>query len=190
MNDSIWVVVNAGGNSRKKEIADEFNAIACLKLTEQRVDDQADILAEGPYRQAKTERPKNGDRMAMLQGGGSRWRNKHGSGEFMACGRISEQARDISSQELGQYHAQRTLVQKYYPPQKPGNKLVGMIFYSIKRARQRLPGEQILVIKKLGDDSVEVAPLRPMPGDKFIETTPTDPGYPILDKWWNDNWRD
>lgn len=78
MSNSIWVVENAGGNSREKEIADEFNAKACRELTERRVDDQADILAVGPYKQAK--RLKKGDRIAMLQGGGVPWRPLYSSG--------------------------------------------------------------------------------------------------------------
>ncbi len=48
MEDFIWIVVNAGGNSREKEAADAFNASACRELTERRLIDQADILAEGP----------------------------------------------------------------------------------------------------------------------------------------------
>ena len=45
--DFIWIVVNAGGNSREKEAANTFNASACRELTERRLIDQADILAEG-----------------------------------------------------------------------------------------------------------------------------------------------
>lgn len=101
MRDSIWIVVNAGGNSREKEIADEFNARACLELTEQHFKDQADILAEGgipskgPYSQARKLRV--GDRIAMHQGGGKAWRQKYGSGELMACGRVREAARPLTA---------------------------------------------------------------------------------------------
>ena len=45
MLDSVWIVVNAGGNSGIKEVADDFNAKDCLELTEQRIKDEVDILA-------------------------------------------------------------------------------------------------------------------------------------------------
>ncbi len=183
MSDSIGAVVNAGGNSRKEEIPDKFNAIACLELTEERVNDQSDILAAGPYGQAKNL--AKGSRIAMLQGGGKSWRNKYGSGEFMACGRIREVARYLKKQDIDNHRCLYSLTEKYFPPGK--GSLVGIIFYSLQRSKQRLAREQILVGKKLSDGSVKIQLLRPMPGEKFIEIKPSDPGYPILNEWWNDH---
>ncbi len=177
MNDPIWVVVNAGGNRRKKEVADCFNAQACLKLTEQRFKDQADILAEGgipargPYAQARKR--SVGDRIVMLQGGGKIWRAKYGSGELMACGRIRETARPLTAQDIIDFPDQYKLVQYYYPPNKPGNSLVGIVFYSLHRAKQRLPKEDVHV--------------QPRPGNKFIKVGLGHSGYHRLNEWWNEN---
>jgi len=172
MSNSIWVVVNAGGNSRAREVADEFNARACLELTEQRFKDQADILAEGPYCQAV--RLQSGDRIAMLQGGGKQWRGKYGSGEFMACGVVKEVARPSTQGDQKRYSVQYALVRIYYPAHKPGNDLVGLIFYSLHRAK-RLPKEAVSV--------------RPILGDKFIEVRPEHRGYQRLNEWWIENCR-
>jgi len=182
MTDSIWVVVNAGGNSRgKNEQADAFNAAACFRLTQQRVHDQADILAIGPYKRAKQLR--NGDRLAILQGGGvKQWRNRYGAGEFVACGRVSEEARDFQAGDGNCYSVLHNLTLKYYPPKNPKNKLAGIIFYSVKRAKDKLLKEKIILRSGL--------PLRPMPSQKYIEITPEDPGYRILDEWWKTNYKD
>jgi hypothetical protein len=63
----IWVIVNAGGRFREKNLPDRIDAKVSKDLTEQRLDDQADILAPGPYKQAR--KLKCGDRLAHLQGG-------------------------------------------------------------------------------------------------------------------------
>lgn len=105
----------------------------------------------------------------------------------MACGRIDEEARDFRSEDEARYNVQYLLVRNYYPPQKHWNKLVGIIFYSLKRAKRRLPREQILVRRKQRNGSVKIVPLRPMRGDKFIEISPDDPGYPVLHQWWREN---
>ena len=74
MEDCIWIVVNAGGNRREKAVADKCDARACQELTERRIRDEADILAEGPYRQALSRKngnakilPAVGSRCTLLQ---------------------------------------------------------------------------------------------------------------------------
>ena len=177
MSDSIWVVVNAGGNSRENEIADEFNAIACLILTLQRCFDRADILAEGrkpaigPYSQSR--KLGVGDRIAMLQGGGKLWRPQYGSGELIACGHIREGARPLMQKDKVDYNVLYEVTRKYFPPAKQGNKLVGILCYSVHRAKRRLP--------------IGAVQVRPRQGQKFINVSPSDPGYDRLNKWWNDN---
>ena len=179
MSSSIWAVVNAGGNSREKEEPDDFNAEACFKLTEQRFRDQADILAQGfiPSKGPRSQALKlrKGGRIAMLQGGGKQWRARYGSGEFMACGRIRGEVRPFREQDEIDFSAQCCLVRKYYPPHKPENELAGIILYYLHRAKRRLPKEDVHV--------------RPMRGQKFIEVSPTHPGYYHLNKWWNENCR-
>jgi len=172
----IWVVVNAGGNSReeeKGEKADKDNAIACRELTERRIMDQADILAKGLYRQV--EKLRKGDRIAILQCGYKGYRTKYGSGELVACGRVFEEVRSLTPQDKSKFKVQYELVQKYFPPCKQKNELKWIICYSLRRARQRLPKEEVRI--------------RPMPGNKFILVEQGNPkyNYKLLDEWWNEN---
>jgi hypothetical protein len=168
MADSIWIVVNAGGNSRNKEVADEFNAKACLQLTEQRIKDEADILAEGPFSQAIAL--NEGDRIVFHQGGGRAYRNRYGSGQLLACGYVRGRARPLTDQDRTNFRVQFELTRRYFPPGKPRNRLVGIIFYSLKRANQRLP--------------IEDAGKRPGRGDKFIEIREGFAGYETVNEWW------
>lgn len=171
MEDYIWIVVNAGGNAREK-VADKFNARACRELTERRLTDQADILAEGPYNQ--TLQLKEGDRIAMQQGGGRKHRPLYGSGQLIACGHICSQTRTLVKQDRLEFREQYKLTRRYFPEGKRGNKLVGIIFYSLKRAKENLPIE----------DLVDV---RPRQGNKFIRVDSTHPAYRTLNEWWNKN---
>jgi hypothetical protein len=171
MVDSIWIVVNAGGNSRDKEIADEFNARACWKLTEQRIKDGADILAEGPFSQAMAL--KEGDRIVFHQGGGRAYRHRYGSGQLVASGYIHACARPLNDQDRTDFRLQYELARRYFPQEKVRNALVGIIFYSLVRAMQKLPIEQIGV--------------RPSRGDKFIEIGERFSGYRSINDWWNIN---
>jgi hypothetical protein len=173
MADSIWIVVNAGGNSRDKEVADAFNAKACLELTEQRIKDEADILAEGPFSQAMAL--NEGDRIVFHQGGGRTYRNRYGSGQLIACGYVRGCARALTDQDRNEFRAQYELTRQYFPPVKAKNALTGIIFYSLKRAIQRL--------------SIEEAGIRPERGDKFIQIGQGFAGYQTVNDWWIRNWQ-
>jgi hypothetical protein len=168
MEDFIWIVVNAGGDSREKEVADEFNARACRELTERRVIDQADILAEGPNNQAL--QLKEGDRIAMHQGGGKNWRALLGAGQLMARGHVREQPRPLEKRDLLEFRELYELTRRYFPKGKRGNNLVGIVLYSLKRAANKLPIEDVYV--------------RPGRGNKFIRVGSNHPGYQILNEWW------
>ncbi len=172
MEEIIWIVVNAGGNSRSNEVADDFNARACLELTERRLSDEADILAEGPYRQA--ERVKEGGRIVIHQGGGKAYRERYGSGQLVACGYVRGGVRPLTEVDQVQYKEQYELTRRYFPKDKPNNNLVGIVFYLLKRAKLKLPIEEVGI--------------RPGRGDKFIQVGPEFHGYHTINEWWNKNY--
>jgi len=171
---SIWVTVNAGGRFRDKNFPDNTDARVSKELTEQRFIDQADILAPGPYKQAL--KLKKWDRIAHLQGGsGQLWRPTYGSGEFLAAGIISGDATDLTNQHINEYPKLYHVTVQYYPQNRAENRLVGIIFYSLSRAKQRLPRKEVFI--------------RPMPGQKYIMVSPGHPGFKDLNNWWNDNYQ-
>jgi hypothetical protein len=165
----IWVVVNAGGRFRGRNLPDRIDAIVSKGLTEARFNNNADILAPGPYKQAR--KLKRGDRLAHLQGGSCLWRPIYGSGEFMAAGVVAKEATDLTNHHISVYPNLYRLTVEYYPQNRPGNRLVGIIFYSLTRAKGRLPRAQVFV--------------RPMPGQKYILVCPGHRGFERLDSWWN-----
>lgn len=173
MCTSIWVIVNAGGRFRDKNLADEIDARVSKELTEQRFVAQADILALGPHKQAL--KLKKGDRIAHLQGGGRLWRPIYGSGEFLAAGIISGDATDLSNEHISAYPKLYRVTVQYYPQNRTENRLVGIIFYSLSSAKQRLPREKAFI--------------RPMPAQKYIMVSPGHRGFRDLDNWWNDNYK-
>ena len=172
MCTSIWVVVNAGGRFRAKNLPDKIDAMVSKDLTEQRFIDQADILAQGPYAQAL--KLKRGYRIAHLQGGAQSWRSVYGSGDFLAAGIISEDATALTNQHISKYPKLYAVTVQYYPQNRSGNRLEGIIFYSLSRAKERLPRRKVFI--------------RPMPGQKYIMVNPRHPGFEALDNWWNDNY--
>jgi len=167
MSNSIWVVVNAGGDSREKEEADAFNAEACRELTCQKINDNADIVYQKRLRDAR-KKLSAGDRIAMLQGGGKQWRDQYGSGQLVAAGRFKG-AEELTECHTSQYKELHELTREYFKK----DKLKGILFYDLCRAKVPIPGENIHV--------------RPIPGDNFIEVRPDHRGYHQLDKWWNEN---
>ena len=165
MSDSIWIVVNAGGNSREKEVADEFNAEACRLLTGQRINDGADILAEKRFK--KAQELNVGIRIVMHQGGGKPWRSKsYAAGMLVAAGWIAEAVRQL--QEEDRQGRLWELTKKYFP----NSNLEGIIFYKLCWTKQPLPTEEILG-----------RPVRR--GENYLEVRQTDPGYGELNRWWN-----
>ena len=170
---SIWVIANAGGRFRDKNLGDGDDAKVSKELTEQRFIDQADILAPGPYKQAL--KLKKGDRIAHLQGGGRPWRSIYGSGEFLAGGTISGDATDLTNQHINKYPKLYRVTVQYYPQNRAENRLVGIVFYLQSIIRSRLPREKVFI--------------RPMPGQKYIMVSPGHPGFEDLNNWWNNNYQ-
>jgi hypothetical protein len=165
MSDSIWIVVNAGGNRREKKEADKCNAKACQSLTERRIKDGRDILSKRRFK--KAQELKVGARIVMHQGGGKRWRKKgYAAGMLVAAGRIERTARQLQDR----YHQGPLweLTKRYFP----NSNLEGIICYELCRAKQPLPTEEILgrVVRR---------------GENYIEVKQTDLGYDKLNWWWN-----
>jgi hypothetical protein len=90
----------------------------------------------------------------------------------MAAGAVAKEATDLINHHISVYPNLHRLTEKYYPPSRPGNRLVGIIFYSLTRAKERLPREKVSV--------------RPMPGQKYILVCPGHPGFERLNNWWNE----
>ncbi len=168
MRDAIWIVISAGGSSREKETADEYNAEACRSLANHRVDSNADIVSAKRFTQARS-RLQGGERIALHQGGGKRWRKGgYAAGMLIAAG-FFEGSQVLEDNDRGTYAGLCRLTRQYFPIIQ----FKGVLIYRLYRAERPLPIEDI--------------GMRPMPGNNFIPIERNHPDYVRLDTWWGDN---
>ena len=168
MRDIIWIVISAGGNSREKEMADEYNAGACRSLANQRIDSNADIVSANRLAEARSKLQR-GERIALHQGGGKRWRKDgYVAGMLIAAG-FFEGSRALQDSARDIYGELYKFTRRYFPRIQ----LEGVLIYKLYRAEKPLPIEDIGV--------------RPMPGNNFIPIDMSHPDYVRLDSWWNSN---
>jgi len=159
-DDSIFIVVNAAG-----KIPNDTNANNGYRLTKRRVESGVDILA--PRRFSSARKLRKGARIVMYQGGSMPFREKYGSGQLIAAGRIKEVAREFTDKDKVDYREDHELAQECFP-----GPFVGIVFYEFPNgmAKQPLPKEKI--------------PYNAGRGDNFKEIKPNDPRYSNLDVWW------
>ncbi len=168
MRDAIWMVISAGGNSREKEMADEYNAEACRSLANHRIDSNADIVSASRLSEARGKLQR-GERIALHQGGGKRWRKGgYAAGMLIAAG-FFEGSRVLQDNDWGIYGELCRLTRQYFPK----TQLKGVLIYRLCRAEKPLPLEDI--------------GMRPMPGNNFIPMERNHPDYVRLATWWSDN---
>lgn len=168
MRNAIWIVISAGGNSREKEIADEYNAEACRALANERLNSNVDIVSGERLDDADCGL-QSGDRIALHQGGGKRWRKKgYAAGMLIAAG-FFEGSRALQDTDSDTYRTLRELTTLYFPK----SQLDGLLDYKLYKAKHLLAVEDISV--------------RPNRGNNFIRIERSHRGYVRLDAWWRAN---
>lgn len=168
MNDTIWIVVNAGGDKPENRKTTKSNAEACLQLTNQRIKDGVDILSTKLLE--KSRELKIGDRIAMHQGGGANFR-KLGAGQLVACGRISFQSRPLENDDEVKYAELYTITRNLFPQ----TELAGIIGYELHKSTDTLQ-----TYKELG--------IRINLRMKFYKVDPGHKSYNKLNEWWRRNY--
>jgi len=161
--DSIVIVVNAAGDAPNSE-----NAYNGYTLTKRRIASGVDILAPSRLRDAR-RLLKQGTRILMHQGGAVTWRTKYPTaGHLVAAGRVKAPARDLTQEDIRDYHEDFQLTQTCYPD----SVLAGIILYEFPEgvAKEPLPKEK--------------AGYQPGRGDNLLRLRIEDRRYANIFRWW------